>query len=145
MDKMIKAITEYQCPGCVRGGGVPANTCPKFKPTPSGCQAQVPGTIGFGIGVFALGLKKGFCRYGKQDPLPIEIYPSYEVLLSTAPNLKTIFSVPVWKHLDEKGNTLMRWYSPRTNAGWTLIILGDARNHFPTAIEVTEEDISKMD
>jgi len=53
----------------------------------------------------------------------------------------------VWIYIDKHGNTMSRWYSPRTNFGWTAVILGDHSKHelFARAIRITEEDIEFMD
>lgn len=136
-------VKTYQCVGCMQGPD--PETCPKANITNKGCVNHYPGTALLGAGVIALGLPKGFCRYGKMDPTPIVIYESYDTMLDIHPTLKTKFSIPVWKHLDENGNTVVRWFSPRTNAGWSTIIMGDCRDRLPQALEITQEDIDGMD
>ena len=112
-----------------------------------GCTSHVAGTYMLSGGSMFLGLPKGFNRLGTANQDSFEIFDSMEQALSLYPNLNTIFSVPVWIHIDEYGNTLTRWYSPRTNAGWTMVILGDHSDHprFANTIRITEEQIDKMD
>lgn len=141
--KMIEAIREYNCPGCMHGPEAPR--CPQYAPDARGCSGHYPGTMGLGIGTFALGLPRGFCRFGKQDTKRVEIFESWSAMVELQPNIRTIFSVPVWKHLDEHGNTVIRWFSPRTNAGWSNMVLGDCRDMMPNAIDITQEHLNNMD
>jgi hypothetical protein len=140
---MLKAVNEYQCPGCMHGPD--AETCERSDVTEKGCTNQHAGLFGAGIGAIALGLPKGFNRFGPAGERKVEVWSSYEVLMECHPNLRTIFSLPVWKHLDDHGNTVTRWFSPRTNCGWSLVILGDCRDKFPQAIEITAAQIADMD
>jgi hypothetical protein len=139
----LDAIREYNCPGCVHGPEAPA--CSRYAPDDKGCRAHHPGTMGLGIGAFALGLPKGFCRFGKQPTDRIEIHESWTAMVEAQPNLRTVFCVPVWKHLDRHGNTVIRWYSPRTNAGWSVVVLGDCRDMMPNALDITQEHLNNMD
>jgi hypothetical protein len=76
----------------------------------------------------------------------LEIFESTDHLYRNYPTVKTMFSLPIWKHWDDQGNTIMRWYSPRTNVGWSLVILrGDAREDFLYAREITAEELKDMD
>lgn len=111
----------------------------------TGCSSHYPGTMQLGAGTLALGLPRGFCRYGPTATDPIEIFNGWDHLEEASPNLTTIFSVPVWKHLDEHGNTIVRWFSPRTNCGWSNVILGNVLDKMPNAIEITQEQIDSMD
>ena len=140
---MLKAVNEYQCPGCMHGPD--AETCDRSEVTAKGCTNHHSGTMGLGIGNFALGLPKGFNRFGPSELRNIEIYESCEAMLRAIPNLKSIFSLPIWKHLDKHENTIMRWYSPRTNHGGSVVVLGDCREQFPTAIDITAENLAQMD
>jgi hypothetical protein len=140
---MIKAVETYQCPGCTNGPN--PQTCPSALITDVGCAKHSPGTLEFGAGTFALGLPKGFCRFGPTPVSPIEVYESYGHLIKLHSTLTTKFSLPVWKHLDEHGNTIVRWFSARTNYGWSSVILGDCREQLPFALEITAEDIEGMD
>lgn len=139
---MLAAVKQYQCSGCMNGNN--PNTCPKFDPTAEGCAAHYAGTVMFGAGAIALGMPKGFNRLG--DKLRrVDVYASYDEMVRAQPNLTTIFSLPVWKHLDEHGNTLVRWFSPRINAGWVSVTLGDCRDKFPGALEITSQHLAEMD
>lgn len=140
---MLQAINEYQCPGCVNGPNV--ESCPELRATDLGCNSHCAGTMGFGTGTFALGLPKGFNRFGRSNERSFEIHHSWDALIKAHPTLTTKFSVPVWKHLDEQGNTIVRWFSPRTNAGWSCVILGDAMNKMPNAIVIMAADVEYMD
>ena len=140
---MNEAVETYQCPGCTYGSSV--SDCEACHLGDEGYESHRPGTFSLGVGKIALGLPKGFCRFGPVENGSIDIYESWESLEQISPNLKTIFSVPVWKHLDEHGNTIVRWFSPRTNAGWSSVILGNNLNKMPGAIEITQEHIDQMD
>lgn len=101
--------------------------------------------MGLGTGTFMLGVPKGFNRFGPAPARALDIFASYDEMIETFPNLTTKFSVPVWKYLDERGNTFVRWFSPRTNYGWTVLILGDAMDRLHGAITITQDDIEYMD
>jgi hypothetical protein len=104
----------------------------------------------FPAGIIALGLPKGFDRFG---PLPekvkarVLINESYEALIRLYPNLASKFSLPIWCHLDEHGNTITRWYSPRVNRGWSEVILGDCTKELIErgCRQLTTDDINGMD
>lgn len=139
---MIDLVNEYQCPGCVNG--TDTATCRLLEMAVDGCAKHTAGTMGNG-GSFALGVPKGFNRFGPSPLRRIDVYTSYTSLLSHAPNVKTIYSLPVWKHLDKQGNTIIRWFSPRTNCGWSTVIAGDCRAELPTAVEITQNQVNWMD
>lgn len=143
MHTPVEVVAEYQCPGCMHGPKAPE--CPKYIESPDGCKSHAPGTMMTTAGWLALGLPKGFHRFGPRDAKQIEVYSSYESMMAGNSNLSSIYSVPVWKYLDEHGNTIMRWYSPRINSGWSLVVCGDCRDKFPNAIEITAKEISEMD
>lgn len=140
---MIKAVSTYQCPGCMRG--TEAESCESADIRATGCEAQSSGTLGSGIGNFAMGLPRGFNRFGNSPERKFAIHPSYEDMIQKAPNFLTIFNIPAWKHLDEHGNTIVRWFSPRINYGYSTVTLGDCREKFPNAVEITAEMIEDMD
>jgi hypothetical protein len=145
----VEAIAEYQCTGCVSGPDAPA--CPQFKNHGLGCVNHVPGTSGLAEGTFYLGLPKGFNRLGPNKFVPnyrnnLEVYPSMDALLETK-SLNSIFSLPVWLHIDRYGNTIIRWFSPRVNWGWSTVTLGDHSEHplFAKAIRITQVELDQMD
>lgn len=131
------AIRTYQCTGCVNG---PYPTCfEQGSDNNIGCKAHCAGTFMLPFGKMFLGLPKGFCRLGKCENTKVNIYESpsngwdYDK-----------FNIPVWKHLDEHGNTLIRGLSPRINNAWIHIFLGDHRYYFK-CLEITKEDLEGMD
>jgi hypothetical protein len=130
-------------PGCLHGPDT--TTCPKYNLTDTGCTNHAPGTGMLVGGVFALGLPNGFRRFGPSKPRNIEVFVSYDAMVDVYPNLKTIYSRPVWKHLDKQGNTIVRWFSPRTHSGWSAVTAGDCRAELPTAVEITQENVDWMD
>lgn len=147
---IVQAIETYQCPGCVNGP--PGPTCPNFKITDRGCSGHVAGTLQVGpAGMIKeyLGVPKGFCRVGHNTGSGpgLAVVESIDDHLELYSNLKTMYSIPVWKHLDKNGNTCTRWFSPRTNVGWTMIFLGSVLSHsvLDRAIEVTQEQVDWMD
>jgi hypothetical protein len=145
MDKVIPiaAVNNYQCPGCIHGPD--AETCPKSNVTNQGCTNHYPGTIMLGRGTIALGLPVGFNRFGPNPTAAVEVHASYDEMLEIHQNLKSKYSLPIWKHLDAQGNTITRWFSPRTNMGWSSVILGNCLDRMPTAVELFQSDIDDMD
>jgi hypothetical protein len=139
---MLKNVAQYQCPGCMHGSS--PTTCEKANVTAAGCTSHYAGTLLFGRGALALGLPAGFNRFGSSDNRKVEVFESFETMLGLNPNMATVYSLPVWKYLDKHGNTLTRWYSPRTNYGWTSVILGDCRDKLPQATELTQADVDYM-
>lgn len=143
MNKHEEGIQEYSCPGCIHGPG--PESCENFRPSTSGCLDHYAGTMELGIGVIALGLPRGFSRFGLSLRRRVEVFLSWQELVQSEMNVNTIYSVAVWKHLNEKGHTIIRWFSPRTNMGWSAVILEDCRDKIPNAIEITQENIDYMD
>lgn len=141
------AVAQYQCPGCV--SGTDPESCWEYCLSDTGCTSHCPGTLDGGARLLFLGLPKGFTLVGPAGAgsfqAKLKIFESTDHLYRNYPELRTLFSLPIWKHLDDQGNTIMRWYSPRTNVGWSLVILGDAREDFPYAREITAEELKDMD
>lgn len=104
-------VEDFQCPGCVCGSDT---NCGKYEPQTlsrglSSCKSHVAGTTILGIGRIALGLPRGFNRYGGGDVLHIR--------LATGSNDMPTwdkFNVPVWRY-EDNGYLFVRTYSPRTN------------------------------
>lgn len=136
--KNEEAIKEYQCSGCIGG---PFEECYK---TESGfgitCRGHLAGTIiGGGVGKIFLGLPKGFHRlghYDKMQPLILEDYTE-EVRIDK-------WNIPVWKHLDKHGNTLIRGLRPRINEPFVAVILGNHMDKIDCR-EISLEEIKAMD
>jgi hypothetical protein len=144
-----KAIQEYQCSGCVNGIYQECFTEGQFG---SGCGAHCVGTIVYG-GLIFCGMPKGFNRMGNQEHhLKLIIFKSWKAFikgwgapigLSKEPGYSR-FNVPVWKHLDEHGSTLVRGLSPRNNAPFLHVFLEDVRDKVE-CLEITAKDIQAMD
>lgn len=150
MDKKIeKAINEYQCPGCSVGPYL-KNGCTSFEKRSwsESCDSHSAGTsIGLNTKIF-LGMPKGFNRtgvgLGDECRLKLDIFNSFEDVWEKDGNPYDQFNIPVWKHLDKNGNTLVRGLSPRNNAPFLHVILEDCMDRID-CYEVSEELISEMD
>jgi hypothetical protein len=149
MDRLI-AIKEYQCPGCACGIGP---DCATKCGTGIGCGAHCPGTMVSGIGTIYLGMPKGFDRRGRADNMPLHIFESYDSFMEEWKRMTTLgvesggydfWNVPVWKFLDEHGNTLVRGLSPRVNSPFLHVFLEDCQDKI-SCIEVTPELHKGMD
>ena len=131
-----EAVQEYQCPGCVSG---PYPDC--YKPSGTGCSVHCAGTMGSGIGSFFLGMPKGFCRIGPIDK------KYFEIVIMGSPSEYSgydKFNVPVWKYLDNNGNTIVKGLSPRINQIFLHVFLGDFRTEI-NSLEITQQDVDDMD
>lgn len=136
MDEKIKnVIEEYQCPGCVCGSNI---TCYE-KGDSLECKKHVAGTTISHIGQIFLGLPKGFNRLGFADRTTISIFESLEDGWGY-----DHFNIPVWKHLDKLGNTLVRGICPRINMPWVHIFIGDWTSIID-CIEITQKHLDEMD
>jgi hypothetical protein len=150
MDKKIeKAINEYQCPGCSVGPYL-KNGCTAFKKRQESesCDAHSAGTsIGLFIKIF-LGMPTGFSRtgvgLGDKSMLTLDIFKSFDEIWDKDGKPYDHFNIPVWKHLDENGNTLVRGLSPRNNAPFLHVILEDCMDRI-NCFEVTKELMEEMD
>jgi hypothetical protein len=135
--KLKKAIEEYQCSGCISGHNT---ECFESCETGKGCGKHYAGTFMIPAGKMFLGMPKGFNRLGSSEDMKPFIFE----------NLKedwgeyNKFNIPVWKHLDKHGNTIVRGLQPRLNAPFIHIILGDHRDMID-CLEITENDIKEMD
>jgi len=105
------------------------------------------------IGKIFLGMPKGFDRMGLIDKMPLHIFESFETFKKewNRPSINGATSsgydewnVPVWKFLDERGNTLVRGLSPRVNSPFLHLILEDCRDKI-SCLEVTKEMHEGMD
>lgn len=132
-----KAVREYQCSGCIDG---PFKDCYKTEQDYGvGCRGHVAGTIISYVGKIFLGMPKAFNRLGHWERMKVEIYDGYidDVIFDK-------FNMPVWKHLDKHGNTLVRGLRPRINEPFITVILG---NHLDKidCLEISQEEIDIMD
>ncbi len=130
-------VEEYQCAGCVCGDSFECYE--KVDGTGVECDKHVAGTYISGIGKIFLGMPTGFCRSGTIDRPKIYIFEKF-----TDGWGQDKFNVPVWKHLDKKGNTLVRGLSPRINEPFIHIFKGNCLEQID-CIEITKEDVDGMD
>ena len=137
-EKIKKAIENYQCSGCVEGSNI---ECFKKSDSGVGCGKHCAGTRMSNAGRIFLGMPKGFCRLGQDKKFPMEIN-IFEKLEDGWGYDK--LNVPVWKYLDEHGNTLVRGLSPRINKPFLHVFLEDS---IPTinCLEITKIYIDEMD
>ncbi len=135
-ESVKNAVEDYQCSGCGIGGDI---TCYKNENiVGKGCSAHSAGTFMGGIGKIFLGMPKGFNRLGETD-LKIYMFTSFE-----KHGGYDKFNVPAWKHVNEKGHTIVRGISPRINKPWIHIYLEDCSSQID-CYEVTNNDIEAMD
>jgi hypothetical protein len=138
--KIIAAIRRYQVPGSA--GEFDARNFTNDH----GWKEHVPGTITSFAGRILLGMPKGFNRCGPIDPEQVArwiwIYATWEEKQAHWPY--GILNVPVWKYLDEHGNTIVRGLSPRVNTPFLHVILGDHRGKIRCA-EITNKELEEMD
>lgn len=132
----IEMVEEFQCPGCTCGG---PKACDKFKlrslPCPEDhgvwCESHSAGTFLMGFGRIALGLPKGFCRYGPSDKLDIRLYQK-----GTKPEWDRL-NVAVWAMVKD-GFLFVRTYSPRVNKCSVDVVEGGDLGMVPGAIDVSK-------
>jgi len=136
LTEQTKFVETYQCPGCVCGSDI---SCFE-KSDGIECGKHVAGTTIYPIvGTIFLGMPKGFNRKGTASDMKIKGFAT----LSDGWGFDK-FNVPVWKHKDEHGNTIVRGISPRINAPFLYIFLGDCTAAID-CFEITDEDLKDMD
>jgi len=128
-----EAVEEYQCTGCING---PFETCFKKNKLSQSCESHISGTTFMPIGKVFLGMPKGFNHIGNCEMI-INIFNSFEEFLKSGFKIDSL-NVPVWKFLDDNGNTLVRGLSPRINSPFLYVILGNHINKID-CIEITKE------
>jgi hypothetical protein len=111
---IINAIEEYQCPGCVGGSDI---SC-YVKGEDLACSKHVAGTMVSFVGRFFLGMPKGFNRIGPVEDMHINIFET----VADGWGFDNL-NVPIWKHLDGNGNTLVRGLCPRINKPFLHVYL----------------------
>ncbi len=119
---VVEMVEKFQCVGCLYGPG-PAS-CEKYGLYENGgfafCQGHVAATFMTGAGRLALGLPKGFNRYGEdrgRDPETLAKTAVSRMLIRLHPERMPSWdrlNVPVWKMVQE-GFLFVRTYAPRTN------------------------------
>lgn len=142
-----KAIESYQCLGCMSGHDI---NCGKFvqRTWSESCSEHYPATsIGLSIKIF-LGMPVGFNRtgggMGDKTKLCLDIFESFNTVWDKDGKPYDKFNIPVWKHLNKNGHTLVRGLSPRNNAPFLHVILEDCMDNID-CFEVTDKLISEMD
>lgn len=136
-EKVKKAIEEYQCSGCISGHNI---ECFEKCDTGIGCGKHYAGThIMPMVGKIFLGLPKGFNRLGKTDDMKPYIFNDLNGC-----GKYDKFNIPVWKHLDKNGNTIVRGLKPRLNTPFIHIILKDSLSEID-CLEITNKDLEEMD
>lgn len=131
-------VQEFQCPGCTNGSNI---QCGKYNydRRELRCTGHRLGTMLAGVGTFALGLPKGFCRPGfhpDEDKvltkMNIRLWPDKDKCYSWD-NL----NVPVWA-MEEDGYLFVRTLAPRVNICWVDVIKGGTLSMVPNAIDVSK-------
>lgn len=144
MDKKVSvAVERYQCSGCISGHNT---SCFKEDENAGGvgCGKHLAGTMIIGIGKVFLGLPNGFNRLGHLDNMKPVIFKSFKEFTETSWKEYNNFNRPVWKHLDEHGNTLVRGLMPRRNEPFLHIFLENCISQID-CLEISKEDIDQMD
>jgi hypothetical protein len=129
------AIEEYQCSGCVHGNDI---NC--YWGDNSGCEKHCAGTLIPNVGVIYLGMPKGFNRLGKYRDMSFRIYEGFE----KSDWEYDMWNVPVWKHKNKEGHTIVRGFMPRRNEPFLHVFLEDCLEKID-CLEITQEDIDGMD
>lgn len=128
---IVEMVKEFQCPGCVNG--VDPGECPRFDlyqtPAGSSCRNHCAGTNMLGLGRIALGMPKGFNRYGLytnngaartmseavDGQMAIRLWDEAET-----PSWDR-FNVPVWR-LEQDGYLFARTFTPRINGSFVDVM-----------------------
>lgn len=136
---MIPSIVEeFQCSGCSKGGDC-------YKPKSDlniACDKHSPGTFVMGQGKILLGFPKGFNRLGVCETIAINIFKTYDDMKKEW-NLD-MFNVPIWKHLDSNGNTIIKGISPRILYPFIHIVVEDCLDKV-NCLEISQNNINSMD
>lgn len=131
-----QAVVEYQCAGCVNG---PYDECFLKSDNSLSCDKHTAGTMMLSLGCLFLGMPKGFDRIGTCKGTRIDIFETFEDGRGFDK-----FNVPVWKHIDTHGNTIVRGMHPRLNLPFIHIFLCDCRDKID-CYEITKVDQDSMD
>lgn len=118
-----EAIQEYQCSGCVNGPYPECFVPDDINPQNKACQNHCPGTIIFnGLLTYTvlLGMPKGFNRFSGSKEMRVSIFDTFDDGWGY-----DFLSVPIWKHLDIHGNTIVKGVCPRIMMAWVHVFLED--------------------
>lgn len=137
--EIIQAIETYQVPGCLSEFDKNNYTTQQGA---VGWEEHRPATyISGGVGKIFLGMPTGFNRMGVAEEMPLNIFKDFEQYSNY---YKLPFNIPVWKHLDKYGNTLVRGLMPRRNLPFICVILENCIGKIE-CFEVTESLMKTMD
>ena len=128
------AIEEYQCSGCVCGNDT---ECYEQSDNNIGCNKHCAGTTLMPGGRIFLGMPKGFNKVGPRgNELKIQIFDKYDDMWEM-----DYLNVPIWKHLDKNGNTIIKGLSPRIMYPFLFVILENCLDKI-TCHELTKENLA---
>jgi hypothetical protein len=137
-----KAVEMYKCPGCVNGSSI---ECGSYKNNHDDCNSHCPGTFMIPIGSILLGMPKGFNRAG---PINLQLWKGFSIYdkESFVNEYKQYneLNIPVWKYLDEHGNTIVRGIQPRINCPFIHVLLGNLIDEI-NCFEITEKYLETID
>ena len=129
-------VNKFQCRGCVCGSDTKCGQY-SLKEDMSQCTSHVVGTIIAGVGNFALGLPKGFCRTGYElmsertsNKLGIRLWSEGE-----SPNWDN-FNIAVWA-MEKDGYLFVRTFAPRVDITWIDVIEKGTLAMVPNALDVS--------
>jgi hypothetical protein len=135
-DNVKKAVEEYQCSGCITGSDV---ECFESHTSGCGCGKHFAGTFMPPFGKIFLGMPTGFNRLGAYGEMKPNIFEKFEDGW-----VYDKFNVPVWKHLNEDGHTIVRGISPRINVPFLHIFLENCVEKINCEL-ITDMDLKDMD
>lgn len=138
LEETKKAIEEYQCSGCSIGSDMKCFS--QNEQSGVGCGSHSAGTFVSQVGKILLGMPKGFNRLGLYESLKPIINNTFE----GSDGEYDKFNIPVWKHLNDDGHTLVRGIMPRKNEPFIHIYLENCMDKI-NCLEITKEDIKGMD
>lgn len=139
LQRKLKMVEAYQCPGCVCGEDT---KCGRFmlEDRAGGfwCANHVLGTFMMGVGSFALGLPKGFCRAGFEMGGEHRNRMSIRLFLKGSKPQWNQFNVPVWA-MARYGHLFVRTFAPRVNSTFVDVVEDGSRAELcPQALDVGE-------
>ena len=158
LPKKIKdAVETYQCTGCVVGSDIECGKFAQNKELGDACIGHVAGTrtnmAHVGLGLFFLGMPKGFCRTGHEEhKLRMQIFKDLDHLKRTWARTDPadtdgygMFNVPVWKYKSAEGHVFVRGLHPKSNRTFTHVILDLEGYKDINCLEITEGIMEELD
>jgi hypothetical protein len=122
--KIIDMVRKFQCSGCLHGHE--PESCTEYNLNNDGfgsdCDNHRAATFVSGIGRLALGLPKGFNRYGAGPGVEPLVKMRIRLHVDGPPPWDK-FNVPVWKMVKD-GMLFVRTYVPRINACFVDVVQG---------------------